>query len=123
LRCTCWPLRGGSAPRQARSHMALQAAAPVIDPAPVGAGSPAKRPVRATSICEKSHSQSASLPIMGHSVHITAVALVLAQRLDIGSRRLGAHVALLGHDLAQRRIDILGHVQGIATDIEIGPLL
>jgi len=30
MRCTCWPLRG-----QARSHMALQASAPVIDPAPV----------------------------------------------------------------------------------------
>ncbi len=56
-------------------------------------------------------------------VDVAVVALVGAQRPDVGLRRVGFESAVFGGDFAECPIDVLGHRIGGAADVQLRPVL
>src|SRR5262249_41954112 len=57
------------------------------------------------------------------SIDVTCVAPFGGQLSQPGIRILGALAAVLDRDVAQRGVDVLGHVRGIAADIDVRAFL
>src|SRR5690606_34213062 len=57
------------------------------------------------------------------SVHVAHVPLLALEGGDVLDGLLVAHTAVLGDDLVQRTVDVLGHPRRIAADVEVSTLL
>jgi hypothetical protein len=54
------------------------------------------------------------------SIDVLLIAALLLEIGDEGDRLIGRAYAVLGDDLDQRALDVLGHALGIAADIDVG---